>query len=282
MKSVVYYSFEDKNAVALNAGNRVSDAYPYMVNCAGFISIATPFTSFNTNGRADYYLMYINEGHLRMDISGEMIRVGAGDAVIFPPKYKYHYTLSGNGSISYYFTHFTGSHAAALLDQLGFTSLPTVFHAGHSDEAMRGFSDMFEAYTQGGALRDPSVSSALVQVLVALARACRASKSPIPPERSLGYIHSFYAEDISIPELAAMEGLSASRYNAVFKAAVGVSPIQYITDLRIRHACSLLKATNLQIKEIGAAVGYRDNHFFSKVFKAKMGVSAQKYRDIEK
>lgn len=279
MRSVSYYAFEEKGMNGLNTGNRASDAYPYMINCAGFISIANPFTSYNPHGRADYYLMYINEGHLRMDIKGETVRVGAGDAVIFPPKYKYRYTLSGNGSISYYYTHFTGSHAEALLDRLGFRDLPCVFHAGLSEEALKGFSDMFAAFTRDDELRDLSAAVAVEQILIALARARRAVSAPMPLERSIGYIKSFYAEPISIPELAAMDGLSVSRYNTLFKAFTGQTPIGYITNLRIDQACSLLRATNLPIKEIGAAVGYSDNHFFSKVFKKKIGVAPQKYRE---
>ena len=279
MRSVSYYAFEEKGMNGLDTGNRASDAYPYMVNCAGFISIAHPFTSYNSRGREDYYLMYINEGHLHMDIKGETVRVGAGDAVIFPPKYKYRYTLSGNGSISYYYTHFTGSHAEMLLNRLGFGELPLVVPVGHSEEALNGFSEMFASFTRDDELRDLSTAVATEQILIALARARRAVAAPMPLERSIAYIKSFYAEQISIPELAAMEGLSVSRYNTLFKAFTGQTPIGYITNLRIDQACSLLMATNLPIKEIGAAVGYSDNHFFSKVFKKKMGVSAQKYRE---
>ena len=280
MNSVSYRSFEDKDRDCFDKNSRASNDAPYIVNCAGFISISTPFTTHNTRGRDDYYLMYMSEGNLRMDIGDTRVTVRPGDAVIFAPKYKYRYTFSGNGTLSYYYVHFTGSHIAQLLLSLGFSELPTVCRAGHSEAALRGFSDMFDAYTQGGELRDPIISAALVDIFVALARACRASKTPTPPQSSLAFIHSFYSKDISIPELAAMEGLSVSRYNVVFKTVTGVSPIQYITDLRIRHACTLLKTTDLHVKEIGLIVGYRDNHFFSKVFKEKMGIPAQKYRKI--
>ncbi len=279
MKSIAYYAFDEKNQENLNTGSRASDAHPYMVNCAGFISITSPFTTFNPRGRLDYYLMYINEGHLRADINGESVRVGASDILIFPPKYKYRYTLSGNGAISYYYVHFTGSHAARLLEQIGFGALPTVCHAGHSEEALRGFSDMLAAFARGDDFRDLSTAVALEHILISLARACRAAKSPMPLERSIAYVKTFYTEDIRIPELAAMEGLSVSRYNTIFKATTGTSPIQYIADLRIKHACSLLMATNLHVKEIGETVGYRDNHFFSRVFKEKTGLSPQKYRE---
>ena len=122
------------------------------------------------------------------------------------------------------------------------------------------------------------LSAALQRVLIDLSRAHR-GYSHTPLERSIAHIKTSYTEEISIPELAAMEGLSVSRYNAVFKESTGVSPVKYITDLRITHACSLLQSTNLHVKEIGVMVGYKDNHFFSKAFKAKIGMSPREYRE---
>ena len=279
MKSVVYHSFEDKRENAYDANSRASDSHPFEVNCAGFITIHPPFMTYNPRGREDYYLMYIIHGHLRVDLGEESIRAAAGDAILFPPKYKYRYVFTGGGEVSYYFAHFTGSHVRSLLSALGLSDPPTVFHAGHAGDALEGFSDMFDAYAREDAFRDLSTAVALEQILISLARASRAKESPAPLERSTAYIKSFFAEDISIPELAAMEGLSVSRYNAIFKEAMGVPPIQYITDLRLKQACALLKATSLHVKEIGETVGYRDNHFFSKVFKAKLGISPMEYRN---
>ena len=279
MKSVVYHSFEDKRENAYDANSRASDMHPFEVNCAGFITIHPPFTTYNPRGRADYYLMYINDGHLRVDLGAESIRAAAGDVILFPPKYKYRYVFTGSGEVSYYFAHFTGSHVRPFFNTLGFSEPPTVFHAGHPKEALQGFSDMFEAYVRDDDLRDLSTAVALEQILISLARASRAEVTPVSLERSMAYIRSFYAEDIDIPALAAMEGLSVSRYNALFKKKMGIPPIQYITDLRMKQACALLKATSLHIKEIGETVGYRDNHFFSKTFKAKIGLSPSEYRN---
>ena len=279
MKSVVYHSFEDKRENAYDANSRASNSRPFEVNCAGFITIHPPFTTYNPRGRADYYLMYIYDGHLRVDLGEESIRAAAGDAIIFPPKYKYRYVFTGIGDVSYYFAHFTGSHVQPLLAALGISDLPTVFHSGHVSEALDAFSDMFEAYAREDDFRDLSTAVALEKILISLARAGHAKVSPAPLERSTAYIKSFFAEDISIPELAAMEGLSVSRYNAIFKETMGIPPIQYITDLRLKRACALLKATSLHVKEIGEAVGYRDNHFFSKTFKAKLGISPLEYRN---
>jgi AraC-like DNA-binding protein len=97
--------------------------------------------------------------------------------------------------------------------------------------------------------------------------------------KSLSYINGSYTEPIRIPRLAAMEGLSVSRYNTVFRQCVGVSPVRYITKLRMRQACTLLEGTGLTVKQISKIVGYEDNHFFSKIFKSYVGVSPVAYRE---
>ena len=279
MKSVIFHSFEDTRENGYDKNSRASGERPLIVNCAGRIHITSPFTTASTNGREDFYLMYINDGQLRTELDGKEIRVGATDVLLFPPKYKYRYTLAPGGSVSYYFAHFTGSHAATLLKQLDFTRLPAVYHAGCSAEAMDGFRDMFESYTRDDCFRDHSTAAALERILIELGRACKSREKPQPLAHSLAYVKAFFSEDISIPDLATMEGLSVSRYNALFKETTGTTPVRYITDLRMKQAAALLKGTDLHVREIGASVGYQDNHFFSKLFKEKMGVSPQKYRE---
>ena len=140
MNSVSYRSFEDTENGCFDKNSRASDEAPYIVNCAGFISIDAPFTTHSTKGRDDFYLMYMSEGNLKMNFGNTCVTVRPGDAVIFPPKYKYRYTFSGGGTLSYYYAHFTGSHADELLRSLGFHELPFVLSAGHSEAALRGFS----------------------------------------------------------------------------------------------------------------------------------------------
>ena len=130
---------------------------------------------------------------------------------------------------------------------------------------------------QTGDFRELELQAELERILIGLCR-LRSAKNEVPLSRSLSYIRTSYTTEIRIPELAAMESLSVSRYNALFKKAIGVSPVSYINDMRIKHACSLLDTTDLPIKTVGEIVGWQDNHFFSKVFKAHVGMSASEYR----
>ena len=281
MRSVICYSFEDNLAAGLNHNSRVSDDLPLVVNCAGNINLPRKFETNNTLGRVDYYLMYIISGRLKVWLPDGIRTAEAGDVINFPPGYKYRYSSSGKSALSYYFAHFTGSDVEKILERCFFSPLPSLWHAGSSDDAVEAFSSMFESYARADELRDVSLGSSLMRILVALSSAIRAKNGERPLSRSMTYINSKYVEDICVPELAEMEGLSVSRYNVLFREINGVSPIKYIISLRMKHACTLLSSTDLAVNEVGAAVGYDDNHFFSKLFKKYVGASPVAYR-IEK
>ena len=53
----------------------------------------------------------------------------------------------------------------------------------------------------------------------------------------------------------------------------------YVIDVRISNACHLLTGSDMSIKEIGSKVGYADPHFFSRIFKKRLGCSPMEYRN---
>ena len=279
MKNLSYYSFKDTGSDGLNLNSRASADRPLMINCAGTISLCAPFTTYNPIGRQDYYLMYIVEGRLKLgdDMAGRV--VGAGSAVIFAPEYKYTYSFSGGGTVSYYFVHFTGSHAGSVVQSLGISELPCVLEAKNMDEVCGMFGRLFASFGYDKPFFDLSSASELAGILSTVARAHFMKEKDKPLSSSIGYINAFYTENIKIPDLAKMEGLSPSRYNTLFRESMGISAQGYITDLRLKAAASLLKSTDLDIKEVGAAVGYDDNHFFSKIFKKYYLLSPKQYRE---
>ena len=279
MRNLRYYSFKDNASDGYNANSRRSTEYPLMVNCAGLISLCAPFSTYNAIGRQDFYLMYIIEGNLKLSSDMGGGSVGAGTAVFFPPEYKYAYSFSGNGTLSYYFVHFTGSDVERIFALLGIGKLPTVLEAQNMDDIGAAFGRLFSSFEYEKNFFEVSSSAELGVILSLVARAYKMGRNKSPLSSSVGYINAFYTQNIKIPELAKMEGLSTSRYNALFREIYGVSTQRYIVNLRLKAAASLLKSCDLDIKEVGAAVGYSDNHFFSKIFKKYYSLSPKQYRD---
>jgi AraC family transcriptional regulator of arabinose operon len=97
--------------------------------------------------------------------------------------------------------------------------------------------------------------------------------------RALGAMEQRMAEALTVRELAAVAGLSPSRFAHLFRRTVGVPPLRHLHALRMRRARRLLEDSTLSIRDVMRQVGWNDPSHFSKDFKRRFGVSPRLYRD---
>ena len=95
----------------------------------------------------------------------------------------------------------------------------------------------------------------------------------------LAYIHDHFDKSIYLQDLANRFFISPSYICDLFRKHLGKTFSEYLSDLRIDRAADLLMKTGKSAAEISELVGYRDYYYFTKVFKTRMGISPQKYRD---
>ena len=283
MRSFGYYSFIDPRGNNLNGCSKASEEYPLMVNCVGRFTTRLPFTTVNAEGRLDSYLICIESGELTFYDGDKMLTAGEGSVVLLPARRGYKYTFCGEGELSYLWVHFTGSEADKRINEYGIGVFPVINKAHTENRIAQRFQGIFDAYRKQDVYRDRELSALLERLLIAVARAVeRFGEGENTLSRSVKHVIANYSIDIKVPELAAMEHLSVSRYNFLFKKQFGVSPSKYILRLRISCARDLLESTDLSIKQISMLSGYSDPHFFSKMFKSSVGVSPSEYRERAK
>ncbi len=87
-----------------------------------------------------------------------------------------------------------------------------------------------------------------------------------------------YNKEISLQEVAESIGVSAAHLSRVVKKELGKNFTEYIVDLRMEKAKSLLKITDFKIMDISKTVGYENPDYFSRIFKRHCGFSPQEYR----
>lgn len=97
-------------------------------------------------------------------------------------------------------------------------------------------------------------------------------------DSALVYINENYAEDITLDELAGICGVSKQHFCRVFKAKMGMRPLEYLARKRISEARGLLLNTNMSVAEIGRKVGYDSLTYFGMVYKKYEGISPTDYR----
>lgn len=282
MRSCSFYSFSDFGKQAINYCSVESDRYALSVNCAGQIVLSNPFITDNKDGRLDFYLMYILSGELLVANGDTNEKLNAGSVAIFEPKVGYRYTYLGGETLDYLWIHFTGHSARAFLEECAISVFPQYYSTANENRIVQRFQDIFDAFSRKDRYRDRELGALLERLLISVARAIDDKNMPrCSLSRSLGYINSHYDRAIKIPDLAAMEHISTSRYNCLFKLEMGQSPSSYILRIRMSSACELLRNTDVCIKQIGVMCGYSDPHFFSKVFKKYIGMSPSEYRNCK-
>lgn len=101
--------------------------------------------------------------------------------------------------------------------------------------------------------------------------------------QAIGFIDEHYPnESISLDRVAREVNISPNYFSAMFSQEVGQTFVEYLTGKRIGEAKRMLRKTDKRSSEIAFAVGYKDPHYFSFVFKKVSGCTPSEYRRGEK
>lgn len=106
------------------------------------------------------------------------------------------------------------------------------------------------------------------------------SKTRNPIDEIYDYLHKNFQKKLGLEDLSKLTGLSKNYISRKFKEIYGQTPINYLQEIRIEAAQTMLKNTEYPIKQVGEIVGYDDVYFFSKVFKTHLKLPPGKYRKL--
>lgn len=96
--------------------------------------------------------------------------------------------------------------------------------------------------------------------------------------KTIEYINSSYANEISLDELCKVANMSKSHFCRKFKTIMNMTVMEYIFKTRIAVAKTLLVSTDLSVSQISEKCGFANISYFCQKFKEETGVSANKYR----
>jgi len=93
------------------------------------------------------------------------------------------------------------------------------------------------------------------------------------------FISKNYMDELRLPELASLAGMSSSAFSRFFKLHTGRNLSEYIIDLRLGYAARMLVDTAKSISEIGFDCGFNNLSNFNRIFKKKKGCSPSEFRE---
>lgn len=99
-------------------------------------------------------------------------------------------------------------------------------------------------------------------------------------EKVKNYIKSNYAKQITINDIADMVNVDPCYLSKTFKNLKGISPMEYLTNLRIEKSKDLImNDSGLMLKDIADIVGYANQYYFSRIFKIVTGLSPSEFKN---
>lgn len=96
--------------------------------------------------------------------------------------------------------------------------------------------------------------------------------------RAMSFIHTNYAADLSVDQMADQFGISKHYFIRLFKAETGFTPYEYLQHIRIRHAMERLSNLTIPIEQVAQSCGYNNSSHFARSFKNHTGSSPSQYR----
>jgi AraC family transcriptional regulator, L-rhamnose operon transcriptional activator RhaR len=96
--------------------------------------------------------------------------------------------------------------------------------------------------------------------------------------RAMRLLEADIARQWTLLDLASELHLTPRHLVRVFKTATGLPPMAYLAQVRAEHAAVLLLHSDEPVTGIGRAVGWPDQNYFARRFKAHYGLSATTYR----
>lgn len=123
-----------------------------------------------------------------------------------------------------------------------------------------------------------ALAAHLIQFYTAQITPLGINDGSIKIKQAIEYIHAHLNEDLSLNTIALTLGISKYHFCRSFKHSTGLTPWQYIIQLRIAAAKKLLAKPNLSIAQISRQLGYSTQGQFTNFFCKHTGINPTNYR----
>ncbi len=148
----------------------------------------------------------------------------------------------------------------------------------------RWIEDVVALYLAATEVSEAVTAGLLVAVLEECNRleAHRTKSATIHPavQRAVAFVEAHFAAPLTVEAMADEAGVSASHLTALFRAAIGMPPLRYQQEIRLRTACKLLRDPYLSVKQVARQCGYDDVNYFTRIFRQRNAQPPKEWRKM--
>lgn len=234
----------------------------------------------------EYQLCYISEGRGFFEsLSYRRCQVEAGTMFLLFPGEWHTYSPDKANGWKQYWIGFKGANMDVRVENGFLKKEDPLFHVGINKDIICLFQQAVNVAIEENAhfqLLLAGIANHLLGLMYCLDRNRRFNTKELLVERmnkARTWMQERLEEQLSIQELACELGMSYSLFRKRFKEYTGLSPSQYLLDIRLQRARELLRTTDLPVKEIAYRLHFEAPDYFSSLFRKKVGISPKRFRE---
>ena len=240
-----------------------------------------------------YEIFYLVNGDCTFFINHDIYKLNKGDLVIVPEGELHKSTYPQRGFSEQYCLCFKDNNLEWLKDIIGGEIVNASLKMGviSIPEKRRDYVEalmkkmLFESKEQD-VLSAAFIKIGLIELLLFIIRCQRFEQNVIKEidvdnqlmQQIATYIYNNYNQKITLEHMADKFHISKSYLSKKFKSVTGFGFKEYLVNVRIKNACTLLLDTNKSITDIAFECGFNDSNYFGDAFRHVKGMSPNKYR----
>ncbi|MCV6588552.1 MAG: AraC family transcriptional regulator [Marinobacterium sp.] len=242
---------------------------------------------FKPHYHLDYHIGLVLDGVQRQQFQGQSVLLGPGCISVMPPGEVH--DGSGYDRNAYRMRTFRIS-PALLADNVSELTgkLLQPFFAGKMVEDAQLASQLvklFDSIQQPDKLDTMAVEQAWLSLFEPLWQRLSVVKPQVVSgglslqelQRVRDYCDEYLADKISLEQLATLCGLSRYQFLRRFERSTGLTPHNWLTQLRLEKACLLLRQPEFSLTQIALRVGFYDQSHFIRSFRKGYGIAPSQY-----
>lgn len=246
----------------------IRESRPQLKFCERFDD-SSPTWNFTRHSHPYLELMYFTEGRSGLEVERQRMSITLYDAVVYPARWAHQEAAATERRREIICLWIS-------LPELELTE-PIQLH-----DRDGGLARLFTALHQEAKRDRPEPLILEYEMKLLLTTILRSQSESRDREGILTcvlqYIHTHYAEPITLDQLASLEHISKSYLSRLFKRQTGQTVITYINSLRIETAKRLLTATRESVDEIACKVGFESPKYFYRAFRTLTGDTPAGFR----